>query len=82
MSSRSKKQIDVARLKAQLEAAGVELLSAHCATDRIRLQYSPQDIVVFAERAALNKAIASAGAVCRFYSQLEAHIRYNEESSR
>jgi hypothetical protein len=82
MSSRSKKSIDVARLKADFYAAGIELLSAHCATDRIRLQYSPQDIVAVAERAAVRKAIASASAVCRFYSQLEAHINYDEESSR
>jgi hypothetical protein len=82
MSSRSKKQIDVDRLKAELDAAAVELLSARCATDRIRLRYSPQDIVAFAETAALKKTIASAGALCRFFSQLEAHIRYHEESSR
>jgi hypothetical protein len=81
MSSRSKKPIDVARLKADFYAAGIELLSAHCATDRVRLQYSPQDIVAFAERTALRKAIASATALCRFYSQLEAHICYDEESS-
>ena len=45
-----KKQIDVNRLKADLAAAAVELLSAHCAADRVRLQYSPQDIVAFGER--------------------------------
>jgi hypothetical protein len=38
MAPGSKKHVDVARLKADLAAAGVELLSAHCATDRIRLQ--------------------------------------------
>ena len=58
-----KKQIDVARLKADLAAASVELLSAHCATDRIRLQYSPRDIVTFAERNSLNNTITSAAAV-------------------
>ena len=46
----TKKQIDIARLKADLAAAAVEMLSAHCAADRVRLQYSPQDIVAFAER--------------------------------
>ena len=82
MSSGGKNQINVARLKSELEAARVELLSAHCAMDRIRLRYAPQDIVAYAERSALQKAITSAAALCRFYYQLEAHIRYNEESSR
>lgn len=82
MSSRSKKPLDPARLKAEFDAARVELLSAHCATDRIRLQYSPQDIVAFAERTAVQKAITSAMAICRFYSELGLHIQNNEELSR
>lgn len=77
-----KKQLDVARLKADLAAASVELLSAHCATDRVRLHYSPQDIVAFAERSTLKKALASAEAVYRFFSQIEAHIRHKEEPRR
>jgi len=77
-----KKDLDVARLKADLAAASVELLSAHCATDRVRLHYSPQDIVTFAERSTLKKALTSAEAVYRFFSHIEAHIRHKEEPSR
>jgi len=73
------KELDIARLKADLTAASVELLSAHCATDRVRLHYSPQDIVTFAERSILKKALTSAEAVYRFFSQIEAHIRHKEE---
>jgi hypothetical protein len=78
----SRKQIDVQRLQADLTAAGVELLSAHCATDRIRLQYSPQEIVAFGEGSALKKAIASAAAMCRFFSQIEAQLKHHEDESR
>src|SRR6266567_9029198 len=67
MVSGSKKQIDIARLKADLAAASVELLSAHCAADRVRLQYSPQDIVAFGERQALKRAIASVEALHDFF---------------
>lgn len=82
MQSGSKKQSDVdpARLKADLAAASVELLSAHCATDRLRLHYSPQDIVAHAERSTLKKAHASAEALYRFFAQIEAHIRHKEDS--
>ena len=75
-----RKAIDVARLKADLTAASVELLSAHCAADRVRLQYSPQDIVAFAERQALKRAIASAEALHKFFSQIEAQIRRKEDA--
>jgi len=56
MQSGSKNPVDVARLKADIAAARIELLSAHCAADRIRLRYSPQDIVHFGERSDLFQA--------------------------
>jgi hypothetical protein len=73
--ARARKQIDVTRLKADVAAASVELLSAHCATDRVRLQYSPQDIAAFGERHSLRRAIASAQALYRFFSEIETHIQ-------
>jgi len=82
MAAGSRKHVDVARLKADVAAAGVELLSAQCATDRIRLQYSPQDIVAFGERHSLQRAIASAEAVCRFFSQIESHLNRQDDANR
>jgi hypothetical protein len=76
------KQIDVPRLKADLAAATVELLSAHCATDRVRLQYSPHDIVAHGERDALKKAIAFADALHDFFSQVDHHIKLAEKAKR
>ena len=46
-----KKQSDVARLSADLPIVKLELLSAQCATDRLRLQASSQDIVAFGRAA-------------------------------
>jgi hypothetical protein len=77
-----KKQINIVRLKADVAAASVELLSAHCAADRVRLQYSPQDIVAFAERRALQRAVASAEALCRFFSQIQVEIGSQEDTNR
>ena len=73
-----KNQADVARLIADLRAAKVELLSAQCATDRIRLQYSLQDIISFGEPQTLKRAIASANALCNFYSQIDSQMERDE----
>jgi hypothetical protein len=81
MQSGSRKQVDVARLKADVAAAGVEILSAHCAADRVRLQYSPEDIVTFGERSALKKAITSSQALYKFFSFLEVQLKRAENSS-
>lgn len=82
MPSESGKQVDVARLNADLTAAGVEILSAHCAADRVRLHYSPQEIVAHAERGALKKAISSSQALYRFFASIEVHLRGSEDSDR
>jgi hypothetical protein len=78
----AKKQIDVARLKADLAAASVELLSAHCAADRVRLQYSTQDIVAFGDRRGLLRAISSAEALHSFFSELGAQINREDSASQ
>jgi len=80
MQSGSGKQIDIDRLKADIAAAGIEILSAHCAVDRVRRQYSPQDIVEFSEPTTLKKAIASSQALCHFFSLLEVQLRNTENS--
>ena len=82
MQSGSRKQVDVARLKADVAAAGVETLSARCAVDRIRLQYSPHDVVRFAEHNTLKKAITSAEAVYRFFALIELELENTEQPNR
>ncbi|HEY3972854.1 MAG TPA: hypothetical protein VGM18_07605 [Candidatus Sulfotelmatobacter sp.] len=74
MVSGVRKQIDIARLKSDLASASVELLSAHCAADRVRLQYSPKDIIEYAEPRTLQRAIGSAEAVYKFFSQIAAQM--------
>jgi len=82
MQSGSRKQFDVTRLKADVAAAGVEILSAHCAVDRIRLQYSPNEVVKVAERNTLRKAIASAEAVYRFFVLIELELKNTDQPHR
>lgn len=78
MQSGSRKQIDSVRLKADLAAASVEVLSAHCAVDRLRLNYSPQDVVSFADPKALKRAITSAEALWRFFGHIARQLELKE----
>jgi hypothetical protein len=72
------KQAGIARLISDLRAAKVELLSAQCAADRLRLQYSVADIVSFGDRRTLEGAIASAGSVCRFFGAIQGRLKQIE----
>lgn len=80
MQLANKKQVDIVRLKADLTAAGVEVLSAQCATDRVRLQYSLEDLLNHGERNVVKKAAASADVLHRFFSQLEEQLRRHESN--
>ena len=73
-SGSNKKQVDVVRLNADIAAASVELLSAHCAADRVRLQYSPKEVASFADPKALKRAITSSEAVYRFFAEVAAQV--------
>jgi hypothetical protein len=71
LNDESRRQAGVGRLISDLRAAKVELLSAQCAADRLRLQYSVADIVSFGEPHTLKGAIASASALCRFFASIQ-----------
>ncbi len=79
MGPAAKRQLDIHRLRADVSASAVELLSAQCAADRVRLQYLPDDVIAHVERHTLKKAIASAEALHRFFSELGARIQRLEE---
>ncbi len=80
MMSGVKKQVDVPRLAALLAAAKVELLSAQCAVDRVRLQFSAQDIALHGDRQLLKQAVQSGSAMYQFLSQVEAEINQRDNA--
>jgi hypothetical protein len=73
------KPAGVGRLISDLRSAKVELLSAQCAADRLRLQYSVADIVSFGEPQTLHSAIASASALCRFFASIQDQMKQAEQ---
>jgi hypothetical protein len=57
-----------------LRAAWIDLLGARCATDRLRLRYSAQEVARFAERTTLNKSLDAVNAMCEYFSEIRKHI--------
>jgi hypothetical protein len=79
LNDEARRQSEIARLGSDLRTAKIELLSAQCAADRLRLQYSVQDIISFGEPQVLKGAIASAAAVFRFFASLEDQMKQAEK---
>ncbi len=66
--SKSDDRVAIVQMNAELRNAQLELLSAECAKDRLRLRFSPEDIAYYCERDVLRKAVASATALKDYYS--------------
>lgn len=58
------------QMNAELRHAQLEMLSAQCATDRLRLRYSPDDLAQHAQRDILRKAWSSANALFEYYNSI------------
>lgn len=61
-------RVAIVKMNAELRHAQLELLSAECATDRLRLRFSPENLARYGERDLLRKAVASANALKDYYS--------------
>jgi hypothetical protein len=63
------------QMNSQLQDAQIELLSAHCATDRLRLRFSAEEIARHGQRDILGKIFNATSALRDFYSAIEEKTR-------
>jgi hypothetical protein len=72
--SKSEDRVAIVQMNAELRHAQLELLSAECATDRLRLRFSAEDVANYGERDVLRKAMASASALHDYYNHVSRQI--------
>ena len=65
-----KDRVAVLQMNADLRHAQLELLSAECATDRLRLRFSTADIAQYADEATLEKAIKTVTSLSDYYTSI------------
>jgi hypothetical protein len=75
-----KDRVAIVQLNNELRHAELELLSAQCATDRLRLRFSALNIARFAKRELLRKAVDLASSLHQYYSSIGKQIPTNEVS--
>jgi hypothetical protein len=67
-------RVAIVQMNADLRHAQLELLSAQCATDRLRLRYSPGDLARYSEKDLLRKAIGAATAISDYYHSIQSEL--------
>jgi hypothetical protein len=72
--SKSDDRVAIVQLNAELRHAQLELLSAECATDRLRLRFSLEDVASYGQHDVLRQAMASATALHDYYSHIARQI--------
>jgi hypothetical protein len=71
-------RISSAQLNSELRRAQLELISAHCATHKLREHFSIDDLARHGRRDVLRKSIEMAGAISEYYLSIEALIPNKE----
>ena len=64
-------RVAIAQLNADLRHAQLDLLSAQCATDRLRQRFSVEDLARYGERDVLRKTIGTAIALNEYYLSIQ-----------
>jgi len=64
-------RVAIVQMNAELRHAQLDLLSAQCATDRLRLRFSVGDLAQYGERDILRKAIGTAVALSDYYLSIQ-----------
>jgi hypothetical protein len=64
-------RVAIAQMNADLRHAQLDLLSAKCATDRLRLRFSVADLARYGERDVLRKAIGTAITLNEYYLSIQ-----------
>jgi hypothetical protein len=68
-------RISIMQMNSELQHAQLELISAHCASHRLRVRFSTEDLARYGRRDILRKSIETVSAMSEYYSSIDAQIR-------
>jgi len=74
-------RISIVQMNSELRHAELELLSAHCATHKLRLRFSTESVARHGRRDVLRKSIETASALSEYYSSIEKQMLDEETVS-
>jgi hypothetical protein len=67
-------RVAIVQMNADLRHAQLDLLSAQCSTDRLRLRFSVEDLARYGEKDVLRKTIGAAVALSDYYLSIQSEM--------
>lgn len=75
VTDNSEERLSIIQLNAELRNAELDLMSAHCATHKLRLRFSAGDLARHGRRDVLRKSIETAHAINEYFCSIEKEIQ-------
>jgi hypothetical protein len=81
VSENPEDQVSVVQMNSELQHAQLELISAHCATYKLRLRFSNENIARYGRRDVLRKCIETASVLNEYFASIEEQIPAHESAA-
>lgn len=65
------RRVEAFKLDGDLRDAYVELLSAQCAVERLKMRYSPHDLASHGSKFMVSRSVTAASVICEYFSSVE-----------
>src|SRR5271154_6881246 len=81
VSENPEDRVSVVQMNSELQHAQLELISAHCATYKLRHRFSNENIARYGRRDVLRKCIETASVLSEYFASIEEQIPANEKAA-
>jgi len=69
------RRLETFKLDGDLRDAYVELLSAQCAVERLKMRYSPDDLVSKGSKFMVARSVSAASVICEYFTSVQRSLR-------
>ena len=69
------RRIETFKLDGDLRDAYVELLSAQCAVERLKMRYSASEMATSGSKFMVARSISAAGVICEYFSSIQKSLQ-------
>lgn len=75
LHSSADRRLETFKLDGDLRDAYVELLSAQCAVERLKMRYSPDDLASKGSKFMVARSVSAASVICEYFTSVQKSLQ-------